>query len=105
MLSSENVNQLEDEEQNSHVPSSETKPTPELSAEPLCKDCRVGRGYRPFLDYVELCRRHAAVEALIEAATKALAFLIYMYGEGTEIDELRAALALAESQNHGGTTE
>lgn len=32
-----------------------------------CKDCKVGRGYHPFLDYVELCPLHAAAPALIEA--------------------------------------
>lgn len=26
-----------------------------------CKDCKVERGYRPILDYVELCPLHASV--------------------------------------------
>lgn len=32
-----------------------------------CKDCKVMSGYRPMLDYVELCSLHAAAPRLLEA--------------------------------------
>lgn len=40
----------------------------EASASPVtCRDCKVGRGYRPMLDYVELCPRHAAASPTEDA--------------------------------------
>lgn len=63
-----------DADKNPCVERSELSKTSELqSGPPSCKDCRVGRGYRPFLDYVELCPLHADAPsiyaALIEIAT------------------------------------
>lgn len=51
-----------------------------------CKDCKVGRGYRPFLDYVELCPRHRLIESFYHAAKAALVYADN-FDEGAPVDD------------------
>ena len=68
----------------------DSNPKSEVSAS--CHECKVGRGYRPMLDYVELCPKHAAAPALYEALAK-----IYRDYERTCNCELRHRNMLRQS--------
>lgn len=69
------------------------------SAAPSCHKCNVGRGYRPFLDYVELCPFHGAASRLFaELQNIATAFHLSGHGKNDEptwvMDECRNVLCV-----------